>query len=754
MSPRLAAAMPPRPGLPPEILVSASLAWPTCALMASLGALTFTLLGCSLRRMRSRDRLTVLVWWFASTCCVGAGLWGSWALGLAALTPPVSLPALQFQPLAMAALGGAAAAIVAALHAVARLDVPEVPRCAIHTALFTAGWAAMFEIARRSLTWGVAVPGSVLGLPVLAVSAGLVALGCAAALWLVFGERWRHSGRVLPRLWLCAGTLGACHAAALILALRSLALPAGPSEALGAAAAHAAMSAITLELVSGLSAVLVAVGLVASWLDTHSHVRNRELALSLNDANRRLRDQAHSDPLTRMPNRLMFEERMAAALAALGRDPEDSALAVMFIDLDGFKPVNDSFGHVAGDTVLREIGRRLQAIARPEDTVARVGGDEFLLMTVRPGHEAVAAAIAQRVLEALNEPLTLPNDVVVNLSASIGIVLYPEHGHHAKMIANADAAMYAAKRAGGSTYAFFEPRMELDAREQLALQNDLRHAIERHELQLYYQPKIHAKSGQITGVEALLRWQHPVRGFVSPGTFIPVAERFGLIGAIGNWVIDEACRQMSDWRKQGLRMRVAVNLSVHQLRQEDLVQRVRIAVDHFRIDPALLTFEITESVAMEDTQETMRAFSQLAAAGVGLSIDDFGTGYSSLSYLRKLPARQLKIDQSFVQDLGTSQDALAVVDAVIKLAHALGLHVVAEGVETTRQRDILLTLQCDELQGYLFARPMAARLLTLWAMGEARTVPHTAPDAASGRDDFRDSLYSPDGPDTVIDVLQ
>jgi diguanylate cyclase (GGDEF)-like protein len=493
---------------------------------------------------------------------------------------------------------------------------------------------------------------------------------------------------------------------------------------------------------------MVIVALVAAWLDTHSQIRNRELTSSLNEANKRLRDQAHSDPLTRMPNRLMFEERMETALAEITSKPvsDACALAVMFIDLDGFKPVNDSFGHVAGDTVLREVGRRLQAIARPEDTVARVGGDEFLLMVTRPGHEAVAAAIAQRVLEAINEPLTLPNKVVVNLSASIGIVMYPEHGHHAKMIANADAAMYAAKRAGGSTYAFFEPRMELDAREQLALQNDLRHAIERNELQLYYQPKIHAKSGQITGVEALLRWQHAVRGFVSPAQFIPIAERFGLIGTIGNWVIDEACRQMQDWKGQGLRMRVAVNLSVHQLRQEDLVQRVRIAVDHFRIDPALLTFEITESVAMEDTQETMRAFSQLANVGVSLSIDDFGTGYSSLSYLRKLPAKQLKIDQSFVQDLGTSQDALAVVDAVIKLAHALGLHVVAEGVETVRQRDILLMLQCDELQGYLFARPMAARLLTLWAMGEANNLAYAAQNTGSDHADFRDSLYAPDYP--------
>jgi len=730
--------------------VSASLAWPICALMALLGVMTVALLGCSLRRMRSRDRLTVLVWWFASVCSVGAGLWGSWALGLSALTTPVSSQALAFQPMALAALAVAAATVVAALHLVARLDWPEVLRCAVHTTLFTAGWVAMFEIARRGFSWGPATPGIVFGLPTLALSAALVAVGCATALWLVFGERWRHAGHVIKRLWLCAATLGGCHAAALVLSLRALQLPPAPETLAG----HAALGANALELVSGLAAVLVAVGLFASWLDTHAHMRNRELASSLNDANKRLRDQAHSDPLTRMPNRLLFEERMNAALAAIGPDPEPAALAVLFIDLDGFKPVNDSFGHVAGDAVLREIGRRLQAIARPEDTVARVGGDEFLLMTVRPGHEAVAAAIAQRVLAALNEPLTLPNDVVVNLSASIGIVLYPEHGHHAKMIANADAAMYAAKRAGGSTYAFFEPRMELDAREQLALQHDLRSAIERNELQLYYQPKIHAKSGQITGVEALLRWQHAVRGFVPPNLFIPIAERFGLIGTIGNWVIDEACRQMSEWRKQGLRMRVAVNLSVHQLRQEDLVQRVRIAVDHFRVDPALLTFEITESVAMEDTQETMRAFSQLAAVGVSLAIDDFGTGYSSLSYLRKLPARQLKIDQSFVQDLGASQDALAVVDAVIKLAHALGLNVVAEGVETARQRDILLTLQCDELQGYLFARPMAARLLTLWAMGEARNVSHTVPDAQSGRDDFRDSLYSPDGPDTVIDLLQ
>jgi EAL domain-containing protein (putative c-di-GMP-specific phosphodiesterase class I) len=233
---------------------------------------------------------------------------------------------------------------------------------------------------------------------------------------------------------------------------------------------------------------------------------------------------------------------------------------------------------------------------------------------------------------------------------------------------------------------------------------------------LYYQPKICGASGQVTGVEALIRWEHPVRGLLSPDVFIPVAERFGLIGCIGSWVIEEACRQIHEWTQLGLHMRVAVNLSMHQLRQDDLVPRIRRALDTHRVDPSLLTFEITESVAMEDPQTTMRSFGRLARVGASLAIDDFGTGYSSLAYLRKLPARQLKIDRSFVADIEHSSDALAVVDAVIKLAHALGLKVVAEGVETERQRDVLLGLHCDELQGFLFARPMPAQRLAVWAM--------------------------------------
>ncbi|HSN32406.1 MAG TPA: EAL domain-containing protein, partial [Ideonella sp.] len=279
----------------------------------------------------------------------------------------------------------------------------------------------------------------------------------------------------------------------------------------------------------------------------------------------------------------------------------------------------------------------------------------------------------------------------------------------------ADAAMYAAKRSGGACYCFFERGMEANAHEQLDLLRDLRHAIENQELELFYQPKIDANSGKVTAAEALLRWKHPQRGMIAPATFIPIAERFGLIGALGNWVIEDACRQARYWREHGMRMRVAINLSPVQMRQDDLVERIVDALERHRIQPSLLTCEITESVAMEDTRATQAAFRRLGEAGVHLSIDDFGTGYSSLAYLRKLPAEELKIDRSFVMDIEHSIDARAVVDAVVRLAHALGLKVVAEGVETERQREILVGMGCDELQGYLFAKPMSARALLIWA---------------------------------------
>jgi EAL domain-containing protein (putative c-di-GMP-specific phosphodiesterase class I) len=334
------------------------------------------------------------------------------------------------------------------------------------------------------------------------------------------------------------------------------------------------------------------------------------------------------------------------------------------------------------------------------------------------------------VLHAIAQPCRLPNGAEVRLSGSVGIVMYPEHGPSQKLLARADAAMYAAKRAGGAGFAIFEPSMEQDSRTQLELQQALRVAIEQQQLRLYYQPKIDGRSGQITGVEALLRWQHPTRGLVPPALFIPVAERFGLIGPLGQWVIDEACRQMREWLDQGIRMRVSINMSAHQLRQENLVQRIRRSLHAHTVDPSLLTIEIIESVLMEDA--AVQAFAGLAQLGVTLSIDDFGIGYCNFALLRKLPVTQLKVDRSLFTDIQHSSDALAVVDAIVKMAHALGLRVVAEGVETDAQRDMLLALRCDELQGYLFAKPMTPDRLTLWAMGDGGVRPI----------DFRPSIYA------------
>ena len=421
------------------------------------------------------------------------------------------------------------------------------------------------------------------------------------------------------------------------------------------------------------------------------------------------------DSLTQLPTRVYFEDRLAAA--ATKADANASRLALLFIDLDGFKPVNDTYGHTIGDLVLEQVGQRLKAMSRGKDVVARVGGDEFLLLLTNVVAEEAVAQVASRLIQGLSHPYAVEGREVM-ISCSVGIAMYPDGCSHAKLIARADAAMYASKRAGGSNHCFYSPAMDADAEAQFTLLRDLRKAVAAKEFELFYQPKIDSKSGKVTAVEALLRWKHPTRGVLLPNTFIPIAERFGLIGQIGNWVIEDACRQSRQWRDKGLRMRVAINLSAHQMRQEDIVERITGALETHRIHPSLLTCEITESAAMEDTKTTQATFRRLGELGTHLSIDDFGTGYSSLAYLRKLPAEELKIDRSFIMDLEHSADARAVVDAVIKLAHALGLKVVAEGVENQRQQAVLIEMQCDELQGFLFAKPMSGRALLLWAIND------------------------------------
>ena len=442
----------------------------------------------------------------------------------------------------------------------------------------------------------------------------------------------------------------------------------------------------------------------------------------LQAANETLQKWAFVDPLTQLSNRLLFEDRLLHAVARCDRhneapgDVRKARLGVLFVDLDRFKPINDGFGHGIGDEVLKEVARRLEDTARASDTVARIGGDEFVLLMEDVDSPVDCLTLAGRLVERLAQPIEVGSHRL-SLSASVGVVIYPDHGPREKLLVNADMAMYAAKEAGGNAHVLYRPHMSAVPQDEWNVHNELREALEKRQLELYYQPKVDGRRGNFTGAEALLRWNHPQRGCISPAVFIPIAERCGLINVIGDWVIAEACRQLEAWADAGVRMRVAINLSVHQLRQEELAARIEACLARHWIEPSQLVCEITESVAMEDIRATQQAIDRLGAIGVSLSIDDFGTGYSSLSYLRQLPAQQLKIDRSFVSDLETSSDARAIVDAVVRLAHALGLKVVAEGVETAGQRDILLGFQCDELQGYFFARPMPAEMLLNWVRG-------------------------------------
>ena len=472
----------------------------------------------------------------------------------------------------------------------------------------------------------------------------------------------------------------------------------------------------------------VALTAAGSLLALHALLRRRSRAAAERAQTRQtLAARSLNDPLTGLPNRPMFEGTLAQAV----RQADDGRhrLALLYINLDGFMPFNQSFGQNGGDQVLRTVAKRLRNLARPH-MAARLAGDEFLLLLTGDPRVEDASDLACSVLASIGQPFAVAGREI-SITASIGLALYPEHGALSTLIGHADTAMRTAKAAGGASHALFDSRMVNGLREQADLLRDLRVALERGQIELYYQPKIHAPTGEISGVEALMRWHHPQRGMVSPVVFIPLAERYGLIGALGQWVIDEACRQARAWRDSGLRMRVAINLSVHQLRQVDLAERIGAALQRHKINPDLITCELTESAAMDDTEVTMRVLGELAALGLHISIDDFGTGHSSLAYLRKLPAHELKIDRSFVSDLETSEDARKVASAVINLAKALNLKVVAEGVETEAQNRILREFGCDQLQGFLFAKPMSAKALALWAMDDVG--PRTM--------NFRDSLF-------------
>jgi len=431
-------------------------------------------------------------------------------------------------------------------------------------------------------------------------------------------------------------------------------------------------------------------------------------AVERHEARNRLTYMAQYDALTNLPNRRRLSACLEEAIARAARP--DGRVAVMFVDLDRFKNVNDMLGHGVGDRLLVQAAQRLQGCARATDVVARLGGDEFALVLPTQADDAVAEEIAARVIAALAQPFYLEGQQLF-VSASVGIATYPEHGRDAEtLLKNADTAMYDAKNGGRNNYRFYVAAMHEHAARRLQMEAQLRQALERGEFLLHYQPKLDLATGTISGFEALLRWQHPQRGLVPPLDFIGILEDTGLILPVGEWVIEAVCRQIKAWQALGVAVPpVAVNLSARQLQQDGLADAVERIVARAGVDPALLEFELTESMLMADPEAAVAILARIKALGIRLSVDDFGTGYSSLAYLKRFPLDALKIDRTFVRDLPDDADDAAITMAVIRLAHSLSLKVVAEGVETAAQLAELERYGCDQIQGWYVGRPVPAQ---------------------------------------------
>jgi diguanylate cyclase len=518
---------------------------------------------------------------------------------------------------------------------------------------------------------------------------GFVLLLALAALYtgLRFAARIATGERPMTRIWLVAGAV-----------------------AMGVGIWSLTLDDRWLSTIIGMFAfgLLIATLLITSVCEAHLQSSSRGHARRLEAANAQLQHQATHDALTELPNRVLFIDRLGREIARGSRDGR--SFAVLLLDLDRFKLINDTMGHAAGDQLLTQVAQRLSAATRDIDTVARTGGDEFLVLIADTHVQYDLRTAAIDIGKALNEPF-LVNDTEIHSSASIGIAVYPADGTEADaLVAHADEAMYFAKQRGRNSCQFFSQEMSVFSQDRLELENDLRRALALDQMQVHYQPKSDVATGRVSSVEALLRWYHPTRGLVSPTEFVPLAEECGLILPIGEWVMREACKQARAWQLSGAPfIRVAVNVSPIQFRQSNFLQAIRSALLDFDLEPQYLEIELTESTVMGNAENSIEILEQLSRMGVLVSIDDFGTGYSSMSYLRKFPIDKLKIDRSFISELTTNPADASIVRAIISLAHSLRLKVVAEGVETPEQLQRLRELGCDQYQGFLMSAAVTAQ---------------------------------------------
>ncbi|MFV9652931.1 putative bifunctional diguanylate cyclase/phosphodiesterase [Pseudomonas marginalis] len=660
------------------------------AILASYTALDLT------GRIATAKGRAVYLWIAGGAMAMGVGVWSMHFIGLLALRLPF---ALGFD-IGITALSLLIAVLSCgfALWLVSQARLPAW-QLAFGALVMGSGIATMHYtgMAAMRMTPGIDYDPTLFGLSLL-----IAVVASGAALLIAFNLR-----RNTPYVRLARG------GAAVVMGFAIVGM-----HYTGMAAARFADESYCAAVLDGLSGkgldnlvlvttlAVLAIALLTSLLDARLEARTAVLADSLTQANQELTHLALHDMLTGLPNRTLLADRIQQAIEAVKE--QGGCFALMFIDLDGFKPVNDAFGHHMGDQLLREVGLRLREDLRSHDTLARIGGDEFVLL-VQLTQPDDALGLAERQVVLINRAFQVAEHEL-KISASVGIAMFPGNGNTPQeLLMNADAAMYHAKGMGKNGYSFFDVSMNTNARKQLQLLQDLRNALEHEQFRLYYQPKFDAISGIPVGAEALVRWEHPQQGLLLPATFIELAEKTGLIIPIGEWVLNEACRQMSLWYAQGYEhWRIAVNLSALQFCHAGLVNSVAGALARHRLPANSLTLEITETTAMSDADASMTVLQQLSDMGVDLSIDDFGTGYSSLMYLKRLPANELKIDRGFVRDLEHDSDDAAIVSAIVALGQALGLRIVAEGVETDVQQSFLTRLGCNSLQGYLLGHPLPA----------------------------------------------
>ncbi|WP_409312422.1 putative bifunctional diguanylate cyclase/phosphodiesterase [Pseudomonas putida] len=675
------------------------------AILASYTALDLT------GRIATAKGRAACLWMGGGALAMGIGVWSMHFIGMLAFSLPIDLGydlALTAFSLLIAVLSSGFA-----LWLVSQPSLPAL-QLGFGALIMGAGIACMHYTGMAALRM---LPGIDYD-PTLFGASLLIAVGAsAAALWIAFRLR-KHTPYVRQIRGLAAVVMGVAIVGMHYTGMAAANFPEGSfCGALGGGLQGDSL--VYLVLITTLA--VLAVALLTSVLDARLEARTAELARSLTLANQELTQLALHDTLTDLPNRTLLADRIEQAIAKVAE--QGGCFALMFIDLDGFKPVNDAFGHHIGDLLLKAVAARLRGHLHSQDTLARIGGDEFvLLVELQEPNDAMDVAVKQ--VNLVSRPFRVAEHDL-QLSASLGIVLYPGNGQDQhELLRNADAAMYHAKSAGKNGYSFFDVSMNSNARQQLQLLQDLRLALEQRQFRLHYQPKFDAQACQPIGAEALLRWEHPQQGLLLPDCFIGLAEKTGLIIPIGEWVLTEACRQMRQWLDQGHHgWRMAVNLSAIQFCHAGLVDSVARALQQNGLPANCLTLEITETTAMHDADASLTVLQRLSDMGVDLSIDDFGTGYSSLMYLKRLPANELKIDRGFVRDLEQDSDDAAIVSAIVALGQALGLRIVAEGVETDKQQDFLTRLGCDSLQGYLLGQPVPAEqfMSKLQAMGPELT---------------------------------